>query len=118
MSHFDLFGLRQVWLFYRNKPYTPLPFRESSLYRYVRHPLYIGWFMVIWFTPTMTASHLLFAVITTLYILIAIQFEERDLVKSLPGYASYRRRVPMLLPSWKSNAVGSEGDAAVVERVF
>ena len=99
VNHFDLFGLRQVWLNLRNQPYTTLPFREPSLYRYVRHPLYVGWLMVMWFTPTMTASHLLFALITTAYILIAIQLEERDLVKALPGYAEYRRRVPMLWPA-------------------
>ena len=102
VSHFDLFGLRQVWLFLRNKPYTRLPFREPSLYRHVRHPLYVGWMMVFWFAPTMSASHLLFAIATTAYMLIAIQFEERDLVKALPGYAAYKKRVPMLIPKWST----------------
>ena len=99
VNHFDLFGLRQVWLHLRSTPYTQLPFREPSLYKYVRHPLYVGWIMVFWFTPTMTVSHLFFAAATTAYILIAIQFEERDLVKSLPGYAEYLQRVPMLIPA-------------------
>ena len=98
LNHFELFGLRQVWLYWKGEPYTPLSFSEPTLYRYVRHPLYVGWIMVFWFTPTMTVSHLLFAVATTAYILIAIQFEERDLENALPGYAEYRRRVPMLVP--------------------
>jgi len=100
INHFDLFGLRQVWLHLRGIPYTPLPFREPSLYRYVRHPLYVGWILVFWFTPTMTASHLVFAVATTAYILIAIQLEERDLSNALHEYRAYRRRVPMLLPKF------------------
>lgn len=107
INHFDLFGLRQVWLNLRGIPYTPLPFREPSLYRYVRHPLYVGWILVFWFTPMMTASHLVFAVTTTAYILIAIQFEERDLSSALDGYRAYRRRVPMLIPKFG----GSRDDA-------
>lgn len=98
INHFDLFGLRQVWLFLRDKPYTHLPFKTPALYSRVRHPLYLGWFIGFWATPTMSGAHLLFAVVTTVYILAAIQWEERDLVKSLPGYAAYRKRVPMLLP--------------------
>ncbi|MFO0963983.1 MAG: NnrU family protein [Gemmataceae bacterium] len=98
INHFDLFGLRQVWLAFRGVPYTPLPFRTPGPYRIVRHPLYVGWLTVFWAAPTMTAAHLLFAAGTTAYILLAIRWEERDLVASLPGYAAYRRRVPMLLP--------------------
>ncbi|MEZ6117645.1 MAG: isoprenylcysteine carboxylmethyltransferase family protein [Pirellulaceae bacterium] len=103
ISHSDLFGLRQVWFELNGKPYVQLPFREPTLYKHVRHPLYVGWIMVFWFTPTMTASHLFFAVVTTAYILIAIQFEERDLANSLPGYAEYRKRVPMLVPRASSS---------------
>ena len=99
INHFDLFGLRQVWLNLLGRPYQPLPFKMPALYRVVRHPLYVGWFFAFWSTPTMTAAHLLFAVATTAYILIAIQLEERDLVAAHPEYAEYRRRVPMLVPS-------------------
>lgn len=99
INHFDLFGLRQVWLHLRGKPYTPLQFATPWLYKYVRHPLYVGWFLAFWATPTMTAAHLLFAVVTTLYILVAIRFEERDLVDHHgQDYADYRRQVPMLIP--------------------
>jgi protein-S-isoprenylcysteine O-methyltransferase Ste14 len=98
INHFDLFGLRQVWLYFCGQPYTQLKFVTPGPYKYVRHPLYIGWLMVFWCTPHMGAAHLLFAVGMTAYILIAIQFEERDLVKYHPDYADYRRRVPMLIP--------------------
>jgi protein-S-isoprenylcysteine O-methyltransferase Ste14 len=101
INHFDLFGLRQVWLQLRRKPYTALPFKTPVLYRYVRHPLYVGWFFAFWSTPTMTVAHLVFAIATTAYILIAIQLEERDLMAEHPEYAQYRRRVPMLLPFTK-----------------
>lgn len=101
IDHFDLFGLRQVWLHLRGKAYTPPQFGTPWLYRHVRHPLYIGWFMVFWATPHMTAAHLLFAVATTAYILIAIRFEEHDLMEMHPEYADYRRRVPMLIPRFK-----------------
>jgi protein-S-isoprenylcysteine O-methyltransferase Ste14 len=99
INHFDLFGLRQVWLYLRGQEYTPLKFVTPGPYKYVRHPLYVGWLLAFWSTPTMTAAHLVFAIVTTAYILVAIQFEERDLV-DLHGqmYADYRRRVPMLVP--------------------
>jgi protein-S-isoprenylcysteine O-methyltransferase Ste14 len=100
INHFDLFGLRQVWLYFVGKPYTHLTFRTPLFYKYVRHPLYVGWFMAFWFTPTMTVTHLFFAVMTSAYILMAIRWEERDLVV-LHGakYANYRESVPMLIPS-------------------
>ncbi len=102
IQHFDLFGLRQVWLYLRGIPYTSLKFGTPGPYRIVRHPLYVGWLLVFWAAPVMTVAHLVFAVGTTAYILIAIQFEERDLIRSHAEYAEYRRRVPMLLPTGAS----------------
>ena len=99
INHFDLFGLRQTWMAFRGQPQTGLRFVTPVLYRIVRHPLYVGWFFAFWSTPTMTVTHLLFAVVTTGYILVAIQLEERDLMRAHPEYAEYRRRVPMLVPS-------------------
>ena len=99
IDHFDLFGMRQVWLYLTGQPYTPRPFATPGLYRYVRHPLYVGWFFAFWMTPTMTSAHLLFAIATSVYILLAIQFEEHDLVGEFgTTYTDYRRRVPMLVP--------------------
>ena len=98
INHFDLFGLRQVWLAFRGVPYTPVRFAMPWPYRLVRHPLYVGWLTVFWAAPTMGPAHLLFAAGTTAYILAAIRWEERDLVAAHPEYAAYRRRVPMLLP--------------------
>jgi protein-S-isoprenylcysteine O-methyltransferase Ste14 len=101
INHFDLFGLRQVWLNLLRRPYTPVEFRMPLPYRVVRHPLYLGWFFAFWCTPTMTVTHLVFAIATTGYILIAIQLEERDLTEAHPEYADYRRRVPMIVPFLK-----------------
>ena len=99
INHFDLFGLRQVWLYLRGRPYTALQFGTPGPYRLVRHPLYVGWLFAFWSTPTMTAAHLLFSIATTAYILLAIQFEERDLAREHgESYETYRRSVPMLVP--------------------
>jgi protein-S-isoprenylcysteine O-methyltransferase Ste14 len=98
INHFDLFGLRQVWVNLRNKPYTDVEFVLPWLYRMVRHPMYVGFFLGFWATPVMTIAHLVFAVATTAYILVAIQLEERDLMASHPEYREYRRRVPMIIP--------------------
>jgi len=117
INHFDLFGLRQVWLHLRKRPYRPLPFTTPGPYRLVRHPLYVGWFFAFWSTPTMTVTHLLFAVVTTAYILVAIRFEERDLVAAHPEYASYLSRVPMLIPGGRRAASGTDEAAPVVARV-
>ncbi len=98
INHFDLFGLRQVWLFFRGRPYLHLPFVMPGPYRFVRHPLYVGWLLAFWATPAMGFAHLAFAVAMTIYILVAIRYEERDLAVNHAGYAEYRRRVPMLVP--------------------
>lgn len=99
INHFDLFGLRQVWLYLIGRPYTTLHFGTPGPYRLVRHPLYVGWLFAFWSTPTMTLAHLLFSIATSAYILIAIQLEERDLVREHgESYEAYRRSVPMLIP--------------------
>jgi protein-S-isoprenylcysteine O-methyltransferase Ste14 len=99
INHFDLFGLRQVWLEFRGRPYTKLRFNEPVLYGIIRHPIYLSWMIIFWATPTMTVAHLVFAVMTTAYMLVAIPLEERDLLAEHgEAYRAYRRRVPMLIP--------------------
>jgi protein-S-isoprenylcysteine O-methyltransferase Ste14 len=98
INHFDLFGLRQVWRHLLGKRQAGLEFGTPLLYRIVRHPLYVGWLCVFWSTPVMTVTHLLFAAVTTAYILVAIQFEERDLMAVHPEYTEYRKQVPMIIP--------------------
>ncbi len=99
-SHFDLFGLRQVYLTWRRAEYSDLPFRITPLYQLVRHPMMLGFLIAFWATARMTVGHLLFALATTSYILLAVRLlEERDLVRAFgETYTAYRRRVPMLLP--------------------
>jgi protein-S-isoprenylcysteine O-methyltransferase Ste14 len=99
INHFDLFGLRQVYLHLHNKRYTHVKFTKAGLYKYIRHPLMLGFIVAFWATPYMTAGHLLFALATTAYIIIGIQFEEHDLRNFLgQDYEDYRRHVPMLIP--------------------
>jgi protein-S-isoprenylcysteine O-methyltransferase Ste14 len=99
INHFELFGLRQVWIQFIRQPPEPLTFGTPGLYGLVRHPIYMGFIVAFWATPVMTVGHLVFAFATTAYILIAIQFEERDLI-SFYGqtYRDYRAKVRMLLP--------------------
>ena len=99
IDHFDLFGLRQVYLHFRGLEYTGLKFRTPGLYRVVRHPIYFSWLCIFWATPRMTVAHLVFALATTGYILMAIPLEERDLIRAYgDAYRSYKQQVPGILP--------------------
>ncbi len=103
VNHFHLFGLKQVIDNLKNKPQAELKFVKRYLYKFVRHPIMLGFLTAFWATPTMTLGHLIFAVVTTLYIFIAVKFfEEKDLRKSLgEAYANYQREVPMFIPFTK-----------------
>lgn len=114
LNHFDLFGMRQVWLYLKGRPYTPLTFSTPGLYRYVRHPLYVGWLLTFWSAPTMTAAHLVFAIATSAYILLAIRWEERDLIDAHGrAYEEYRNEVPMLIPTVRPYAQAGLGASSM-----
>ncbi len=99
INHFDLFGLRQVYLYSKNVEYMNLSFKEVFLYKVVRHPIMLGFIIAFWATPAMTTGHLLFAAVTTVYILVAIQLEERNSAEAHgEDYERYRRRVSMIVP--------------------
>jgi len=116
INHFDLFGLRQVWLYLRGKPYTNIGFRKPGPYKLVRHPLYVGWLFAFWATPVMTLTHFVFALATTAYILIAIQLEEHDLIQSLgEAYREYKKEVPALIPFTRRRATNG-AEALYAER--
>ncbi|MCH2179793.1 MAG: isoprenylcysteine carboxylmethyltransferase family protein [Mariniblastus sp.] len=102
MDQSDMFGLRQVWCYAKGRTYKPLPLVIPGPYRWVRHPMYLGWLLVFWASPIMTSGHFAFAIFFTLYILIAIRWEERDLVEVHgEAYQNYRSSVAMLFPLWK-----------------
>jgi methanethiol S-methyltransferase len=113
IDHFDLFGLRQVFLAFRNVSYTEKHFATPTLYRVIRHPLYLGWFIVFWAAPTMSAGHFLFTIGMTAYILLAIPYEERDLAQALgEPYAKWRAATPAFVPAVRS----AGGEAPVPAR--
>ncbi|MDP1632770.1 MAG: isoprenylcysteine carboxylmethyltransferase family protein [Caulobacter sp.] len=104
LNHFELFGLRQVWLNFKQQAPAESTFRTPFLYRLVRHPIYLGFLIALWATPVMSLGHLLFAAGLTLYIVIGVQFEERDLIDHFgETYQAYRRKVSMLIP-WPPKA--------------
>lgn len=103
INHFDLFGLRQTYFYLTDKPYKPLPFRVVAYYKYMRHPLYFGMLLGMWFTPHMTITHLIMAAGLTTFILIAITYEEKDLIREFGNkYVQYRSRTPKLIPFLKT----------------
>ncbi len=118
INHFDLFGLRQVWFYFIGEKYQPLPFKTPFFYKHVRHPLYLGFIIAFWSTPTMTIAHLFFAIMTTAYILTAIQFEENDLIKEFgQRYKDYKKSAPMIIPFVKiSKRRNSDSPSAVENR--
>jgi protein-S-isoprenylcysteine O-methyltransferase Ste14 len=117
MDHFEMFGLRQAWTAYQGGECGSPKFRTPGLYRRVRHPIYLGWLFILWASPVMTVTHLVFAAGMTIYILVGIQLEERDLAVELPDYQQYKRKVPMLLPSTRKRLLqeaDSDRDATVL----
>lgn len=108
IDHFDLFGLRQAYFALRDREMPALAFRTPALYRLIRHPIYLGWLGIFWFTPTMTVTHLVFAAVASAYIWVGIRFEEADLVKAHPEYAQYRKKVPAVFPSLRRRLAANE----------
>lgn len=100
INHFDLFGLRQVWLYFQGKPYEPLRFRLNIFYNYVRHPLYLGFILALWAAPVMSVARFVLAFGLSIYILMAIRWEEKDLIQQFgEKYKQYKKVVPMLIPT-------------------
>ena len=115
IDHFDLFGLRQVWHYLKGTECPPHSFRTPAFYKGVRHPIYLGFIIAFWSTPRMSIGHLFFAVMTTAYVILAIQFEERDMIR-VHGeqYENYRKHVSMLTPVkfWKGESEPAAQEAA------
>jgi protein-S-isoprenylcysteine O-methyltransferase Ste14 len=106
INHFDLFGLRQVYLRLKSEPYVPVPFVKVALYKLVRHPIMLGILIAFWATPVMTVGHLLFSAASTAYVFIGIWLEERDLRRLHPeSYEQYRRETPMIVPMPRRGAL-------------
>ena len=109
IDHFELFGLKQVWMYLTGRELAATPFSERSIYRWVRHPLMLGFILAFWSAPSMSQGRLLFAAVTTVWILIAIRIEERDLDAIIgEPYREYRQRTPMIVPSLRSTRRGED----------
>src|SRR6185503_4733139 len=116
IGHFDLFGLKQVWLQLRERGPDPEHFRTPMLYKVIRHPIMLGFFIAFWATPVMSAGHLLFAVATTGYILVAVQLEERDLIAAHGDtYRRYKEQVPAFFPIPKGTGRAVAGNRQATE---
>ena len=115
IDHWELFGVRQVLAYYRDDPFESRQFVAPALYRVVRHPIYLGWLLILWASPVMTVTHLVAALGLTAYIVIGARLEERDLVRELVCYRQYQRKVPMLIPSHEpqARAPGESGTLSV-----
>ena len=109
INHFELFGLRQAWHAKPAGEWRKAELRTPGLYRRVRHPIYLGWLLILWASPVMTVTHLVLAAGMTIYALIGIEFEERDLAAEMPDYQQYKRKVPMLVPSWRKRLLQKLG---------
>ena len=117
INHFDLFGLRQVWLYFRGKAYEPLRFRVPIMYNWIRHPLYFGFILAFWAAPVMSASRMCLAILFTTYILKAIRWEEKDLLEHFgEKYRTYKERVPMLLPSFNKKKQVASAYETIIKR--
>jgi len=102
ISTWDLVGLRQVYLYYRNQAYTPIPFKTIAIYKYIRHPIMVGTIIGLWATPTMSSGHLVLATSFTVYIIIGVYFEERDMAKENgESYERYRQQTEKFIPNLK-----------------
>ena len=114
IDHFDLFGLRQAWLAFRGKEYTNHSFATPGVYKHIRHPLYVAWAIIFWATPEMSFGHLLFAVVTTAYMILAVFVEERDLVQHFgDAYRRYQETTPKYLPRFGRKPAGQRATATV-----
>ena len=117
IDHFDLFGLRQAWLGFRGRPYTSHPFKTPGLYKHMRHPLYVAWAIIFWATPVMSVGHLLFAVVTTAYMVVAVLLEERDLVGHFgDAYRRYQESTPRYFPRFGRRREGRTASAELKAR--
>ncbi len=109
IDHFHLFGLKQVWYHLKGKEMNEAKFVMPSLYKRVRHPIYVGWTIIVWATPVMTVAHLVFALMCTAYILVGIHLEEKDLEKEFgDDYLAYKEKVPMLIPALRSKELAAD----------